>query len=217
MRSSDCPRYSSRWGRDTDGAFAAAMCFRWSGECDPPASTGGLPRHSCWSRSDIEYDNISRRYYRADGFDNCRLSSPLLLSLRGRRRSRLRRPDSRVQNISNLKMLIPVPANSIFVSTSISGGSVPGGAPSVALVGSNVVLTVPAPINGGTSFTPPAVTINVTANAPGTITSKYAGTSYSSHGMTMTTRVTVPIIGGTNVATSCYPNPSPTLTTTNVT
>jgi dehydratase len=122
-----------------------------------------------------------------------------------------------VQNISNLKMLIPVPANSTFVSTSISGGSVPGGAPSVALVGSNVVLTVPGPINGGTSFTPPAVTINVTANAPGTITSKYAGTSYSSPGMTMTTRVTVPIIGGTNVATSCYPNPSPTLTTTNVT
>ena len=119
-----------------------------------------------------------------------------------------------VQNISNLKMLIPVPANSTFVSTSTSGGTVSG---SAALVGSNVVLTVPGPINGGTSFTPPAVTINVTATAPGTITSKYAGTSYSSPGMTMTTRVTVPIVGGVNVATSCYPDPSPTLTTTNVT
>ena len=119
-----------------------------------------------------------------------------------------------VQNISNLKMTIPVPANSTFVSTSTSGGDVSG---SAALVGSNVVLTIPGPISGGSDFTPPAVTINVTADAPGTITSKYAGTSYSSPGMTMTTRVTVPIIGGVNVATSCYPNPSPTLTTTNVT
>ncbi|WP_141867315.1 hypothetical protein [Arthrobacter sp. SLBN-53] len=107
-------------------------------------------------------------------------------------------------------MIIPVPANSTFVSTSTSGGTVSG---SAALVGSNVVLTVPGPISGGSSFTPPAVTINVTANAPGTITSKYAGTSYSSPGMTMTTRVSP----GINVATSCYPNPSPTLTTTNVT
>ncbi|AMO07952.1 hypothetical protein DXK33_24160 [Mycolicibacterium neoaurum] len=115
-----------------------------------------------------------------------------------------------VTNISNLKMIIPVPANSTFVSTSTSGGTVSG---SAALVGSDVVLTVPGPISGGSSFTPPAVTINVTANAPGTITSKYAGTSYSSPGMTMTTRVSP----GINVATSCYPNPSPTLTTTNVT
>lgn len=115
-----------------------------------------------------------------------------------------------VTNISNLKMTIPVPANSTFVSTSASGGTVAG---SAALVGSDVVLTVPGPIAGGSSFTPPAVTINVTANAPGTITSKYAGTSYSSPGMTMTTRVSP----GINVATSCYPNPSPTLTTTSVT
>ncbi|MGU3654002.1 hypothetical protein [Mycolicibacterium sp. A43C] len=113
-------------------------------------------------------------------------------------------------NISNLKMIIPVPANSTFVSTSTSGGTVSG---SAALVGSNVVLTIPGPISGGSSFTPPAVTINVTANTPGTITSKYAGTSYASPGMTMTTRVAPAI----NVATSCYPSPSPTLTTTNVT
>lgn len=115
-----------------------------------------------------------------------------------------------VTSISNLKMLIPVPANSTYVSTSTSGGTVSG---SAALVGSNVVLTVPGPISGGSSFTPPAVTVNVTATAPGSITSKYAGTSYTDPGMTMTT--TVAAVG--NVATSCYPNPSPTLTTTTVT
>ncbi|MFL0240162.1 hypothetical protein [Mycobacterium sp. SMC-17] len=107
-------------------------------------------------------------------------------------------------------MLIPVPANSTYVSSSASGGSVPG---TTALVGSNVELTVPGPIAGGATYTPPVVTINVTANAPGSITSKYAGTSYASPGMTMTTTVT----GLGNIATACYPNPSPTLTTTTVT
>jgi dehydratase len=115
-----------------------------------------------------------------------------------------------VNNISNLKMTIPTPANSTVVSATASGGTVAG---TVATSGGNVVLTVPGPIAGGTSFTPPAVTVNVTAGAAGTpITSKYAGTSYTSPGMTMTTNVS--FVG--NVATSCYPNPSPTLTTTAV-
>lgn len=115
-----------------------------------------------------------------------------------------------VTSISNLKMIFPTPANSTLVSATASGGSVAG---TVTTSGGNVVLTVPGPIAGGTSFTPPAVTINVTAGTPGTpITSKYAGTSYTNPGMTMTTNVQW--VGG--VATACYPNPSPTLTTTTV-
>ncbi len=115
-----------------------------------------------------------------------------------------------VNNISNLKMTIPTPANSTLVSADVSGGTVDG---TVSTSGGNVVLTVPGPIDGGTSFTPPAVTINVTAGAAGTpITSKYAGTSYTDPGMTMTTNVA--LVG--NVATSCFPDPSPTLTTTTV-
>ncbi|MET8427588.1 hypothetical protein [Nocardia sp. NPDC004860] len=115
-----------------------------------------------------------------------------------------------VNNISNLKMIFPTPANSTLVSATASGGSVAG---TVTTSGGNVVLTVPGPIAGGSSFTPPAVTINVTAGTPGTpITSKYAGTSYANPGMTMTTNVQW--VG--NVATACYPNPSPTLTTTAV-
>lgn len=116
----------------------------------------------------------------------------------------------RVTSIRNLKMLIPVPADSTFVSASASGGTVSG---STDLVGSNVVLTVPGPINGGSTFTPPAVTMNVTATTPGSVTSKYAGTSYADPGMTMTT--TVSPVG--NVATACYPEDSPALTTTTVT
>ncbi|MGY4710390.1 hypothetical protein ACXDF8_12665 [Mycolicibacterium sp. CBM1] len=115
-----------------------------------------------------------------------------------------------INNVNNMKMLIPVPANSTYVSSSASGGTYPG---STSLVSGNVVLSIPGPIPGGTTYTPPSVTINVTATAPGTVTSKYAGTSYSNPGMTFNTNL--PILG--NVATSCYPNPSPTLTTTTVT
>ena len=114
-----------------------------------------------------------------------------------------------VNNINTMKMLIPVPANSSYVSASTSGGTVSG---SATLVGSNVVLTIPGPITGGSSFTPPAVTINVTANAVGSITSKYAGTSYTDPGMTFTTNTSIG-----NVATACFASPNPTLTTTTVT
>ncbi|MGB3483407.1 MAG: hypothetical protein WBB07_14480 [Mycobacterium sp.] len=115
-----------------------------------------------------------------------------------------------INNVNTMKMLIPIPANSTYVSSSASGGTYPG---STALVSGNVVLTIPGPIPGGTTYIPPAVTINVTATAPGSITSKYAGTSYANPGMTFNTNI--PILG--NIATSCYPNPSPTLTTTTVT
>ncbi|MBP2192248.1 hypothetical protein [Nocardia goodfellowii] len=115
-----------------------------------------------------------------------------------------------VTNISNLKTTFPAPTNSTLVSATASGGTVAG---TVAITGGNVVLTVPGPIPGGTTFTPPAVTINVTAGAAGTpITTKYAGTSHANPGMTMTTKVA--IVG--NVATACFPDPSPTLTTTAV-
>jgi dehydratase len=117
----------------------------------------------------------------------------------------------RVVNISNMKMLIPVPANSTHVSSSASGGGLYPG--STALVGSNVVLTVPGPIPGGATYTPPQVTINVTATAPGSVTSKYAGTGYSNPGMTFTTRVDPPLFPPSDVPTAGYPDPSsPTLT-----
>lgn len=123
-------------------------------------------------------------------------------------------PGFSVVSISNMKMIIPVPPNSTFVSASASGGTFSG---TTALVGSNVVLTVPGPIPGGSSYTPPAVTINVTANAPGSIASKYAGSSYADPGMTFTTTLKPPLGSNFDTATACYPNPSPTLTTTTVT
>ncbi|BBY62050.1 hypothetical protein MHEL_02930 [Mycolicibacterium helvum] len=117
-----------------------------------------------------------------------------------------------ITNINSMKMLIPVPANSTYVSSSASGGGSYPGTTSYNSTTGNVELDIPGPIPGGTTYTPPSVTINVTATAPGSITSKYAGTSYSNPGMTFNTKIL-----GANIATSCYPNPSPTLTTTTVT
>lgn len=118
-----------------------------------------------------------------------------------------------VNYIKDLKMTFPTPANSTLVSATASGGTVAG---TVSTSGGNVVLTVPGQINSRTYFMPPAVTINVIAGTAGTpITSKYAGTSYTDPGMTMTTNMS--ISGGSyNFATSCYPNPPLTLTTTTV-
>jgi len=119
-----------------------------------------------------------------------------------------------VNNIHDMQMTIEV-SNATIDSASASGGTVSG---TTAVVGNTVVLSVPASITGGTMYTPPAVTINVTAGAvPGPITSKYAGTSYSSPGMTFTTNLTVPLVGTSDATTSCYPNPSPTLTSTTIT
>ncbi|MBU3067166.1 hypothetical protein KO481_37310 [Nocardia sp. NEAU-G5] len=98
-------------------------------------------------------------------------------------------------------------------SVTASGGSVAGTA---AVSGGNVVLTVPGPISGGTTYTPPTEAIQTTAGASGkTMTVQYAGTSFSNPGMTLTVNVQTPF-GAQNVATVCYPNPNSALTSTTI-
>ncbi|MFD5824857.1 cyclase [Lentzea sp. NPDC060358] len=120
-----------------------------------------------------------------------------------------------VREIKGLALRLPVPANSSFKSASLSGGAGLGGTPTIALQGSDVVLSVPGPIKGGAKFELPTVTINLTAGGSGTITTKLGGTSYDAPGLTFTAVVTVigiPI----NAAAKGYPDPSPVLTTTTI-
>ncbi|MFD5427690.1 cyclase [Streptomyces sp. NPDC127084] len=122
-----------------------------------------------------------------------------------------------VKNISNIKLSMPVPANSTLVGQSLSGGSGLGsGTPSVSASGGTVTMTVPGPINGGATFTLPTVNLDLKAGAAGSsITTQLAGSSYSSPGLTFTAKV--PIIFVTvNVPTACYPSPNPVLSTTAV-
>ncbi|MGF6886452.1 dehydratase [Nocardia sp. GAS34] len=117
-----------------------------------------------------------------------------------------------VNNVSNIVMTATV-TNGTANSVTASGGSVAGTA---AVSGGNVVLTVPGPISGGTTYTPPAEAIQTTAGASGkTMTVQYAGTSFSSPGMTLTVNVQTPF-GAQNVATVCYPNPNSALTSTTI-
>ncbi|MEU2156194.1 cyclase [Streptomyces sp. NPDC019396] len=122
-----------------------------------------------------------------------------------------------VKNINNIKLSMPVPANSTLTGQSLSGGSGLGsGTPSVAVSGGAVTMTVPGPINGGATFTLPTVNLDLQAGAAGTsITTQLAGTSYASPGLTFTAKVPVVFVT-INVPTSCYPAPNPVLSTTTV-
>lgn len=117
-----------------------------------------------------------------------------------------------VNNVSNIVMTTNV-ANGTVTSATASGGSVSG---TVSSTSSTVKLTVPGPISGGTTYTPPAENVSVTAGASGkTLTTEYAGTSYANPGMTLTVNVQTPF-GPANVATACYPNPNAVLTSTTI-
>jgi dehydratase len=121
-----------------------------------------------------------------------------------------------VNNLRNLTLSVPVPAGATYQSATLTGGSNLGtGIPSVAQSGNVVTVTVPGPLAGGSTFQLPALHLTlVAAGAAGTtIDTRLAGTSYTDPGMTFTANVQAgpfPV----NVPTSCYANPSPTLTST---
>jgi dehydratase len=118
-----------------------------------------------------------------------------------------------LDGISNIVMTIAAPTNSTLVSASGFGGSVGG---NVGASNGVVTLTVPGPIAGGTTYTPPAESINVTAGSAGkAIQTRYAGTSYSRPGMTLTINLQGPV-GPVSIPTVCYASPNPTLTSTTI-
>ncbi|KAA2266088.1 cyclase [Solihabitans fulvus] len=121
-----------------------------------------------------------------------------------------------VNNIRGLSLSLPVPANSTYVSASLSGGSGLGSAaPSVSLQSGNIVLKVPGPIAGGAHFQLPAVSIHLTAGTSGTIATKLGGTSYDNPGLSFTANVHV-LFFNVDAPSAGYPSPNPVLTTTTI-
>jgi dehydratase len=123
-----------------------------------------------------------------------------------------------ITNIRNLVLKAPVPANSTVTSVKLTGGTGIGDAPPTVAVADGVItMTVPGPIPGGSTFQMPA--LNATAVAGNTvdakIETKLSGTSYSDPGLTFIANVQVLNIN-LDVPTSCFPNPSPTFTTTTI-
>jgi dehydratase len=124
----------------------------------------------------------------------------------------------KITNLKNLKLKVPVPQGATFQSATLTGGSNLGtGIPSVAQADNVVTVTVPGPLAGGSTFQLPALHLTLTATgAAGTaIDTKLAGSSYTDPGMTFGATVQAgpfPI----DVPTTCFANPSPTLTSTTI-
>ncbi len=120
-----------------------------------------------------------------------------------------------IREINTVALKLPVPANSTFVSASLSGGSGLGSTPpTVAKVGNDVVLSVKGPLKGGAAFELPTVTVNLTAGSSGTIETKLGGTSYDAPGLTF--NAVVVVIFPITAPAKAYPDPSPVLTSTTI-
>ena len=120
-----------------------------------------------------------------------------------------------VKRVTNMALKVPIPANSTYVSSSLSGGSANVGTTSISVSGGVATITASGPMAGGATFELPTVTANLTAGASGTIETKLYGTSYTNPGLTFTA-VVGSIFGDINVPTKCYPNPNPVITTTTI-
>lgn len=122
-----------------------------------------------------------------------------------------------VTKLQNLALKVPVPAGSTFGSVTLTGGSNLGGTPTASQDGDVVTVNIPGPIAGGATFQLPALHLTLTAAgaAGSAIETRLSGTSYDSPGLTFTATVSVGIFP-IDVPTSCFPNPSPTLTTTTI-
>ncbi|MEV4317913.1 cyclase [Actinocrispum sp. NPDC049592] len=120
-----------------------------------------------------------------------------------------------IREINTVALKLPVPANSTFVSASLSGGSGLGSTPpTVSKVGNDVVLSVKGPLKGGAAFELPTVTVNLTAGSSGTIQTKLGGTSYDAPGLTF--NAVVVVIFPITAPAKAYPDPSPVLTSTTI-
>ncbi|MFJ1767174.1 cyclase [Amycolatopsis sp. NPDC088138] len=121
----------------------------------------------------------------------------------------------KLKQVKNFALKLPVPANSTYVSSALSGGSGLGsGTPTISVSGGVATLSFAGPIAGGAAFELPTITFHLKAGTSGTIQTKLAGTSYSDPGLTFTSVVNQ--IFDISAPTACFPNPSPIFTTTTI-
>ncbi|MDQ1520233.1 MAG: large repetitive protein, partial [Actinomycetota bacterium] len=124
-----------------------------------------------------------------------------------------------LNNIHDLHLRLPIPANSTLQSSSFTPGFGYGnGAVTLTQSGNNLVLYVQGPIPANQQWKLP--TINMTLKATGSqlsnIQAHFGGTSYSDPGLDFIANANLPApISSTNdLPTACYPSSSPALSTT---
>ncbi|MEV6561644.1 hypothetical protein AB0M22_38405 [Nocardia sp. NPDC051756] len=116
----------------------------------------------------------------------------------------------KINYVRDLKLVAPFPTNSTYVSSSLSGGTVRA---TIDTSGGNAAIKVTDRLPGGSTFTLPALAVNVKAGNSGSITTTLAGTSYANPGLTMVVNAQAGPFA-VNVPVSCYPSPAPIFTTT---
>lgn len=119
-----------------------------------------------------------------------------------------------VRRVQTLALKIPIPANSTYVSATLTGGSNVG-TTGITVSGGIATLTASGPMNGGATFELPTITVRLQAAQSGSIQTRLHGTGYSDPGLTFTA-VVASFLGNINVPTRCYPNPNPVITTTTI-
>jgi dehydratase len=123
-----------------------------------------------------------------------------------------------VNELKDLTLQIPVPANSTYQAATLTGGSNLGtGTPTVDEADNVVTVTVPGPLAGGSTVTLPVLHLTLVASgaAGTTIETHLAGTSYIDPGLRFTANVKVSFFT-VDVPTSCFANPAPTFTSTTI-
>jgi dehydratase len=121
-----------------------------------------------------------------------------------------------LQEVRDLALRIPVPANTSYVSAKLSGGSGLNSTPTVQLDSAEVVIRVPGPIPGGANYELPTLAVRLKSGRRGTtVETKLKGTSYDNPGLTLQAKIKWKFLT-TTAPVACYPNPNPALTTTSI-
>jgi dehydratase len=122
----------------------------------------------------------------------------------------------KLKEVRDLTLRVPIPANSSYVSSALTGGTGLNSTPTVQLEGNVVVIKVAGPIPGGANFQLPTLSIRLKSGRPGTtIETKLKGTSYDDPGLTFQSKIKWKFIT-TTAPVACYPNPNPPLTQTTI-
>ncbi|WP_432888499.1 hypothetical protein ACQPYH_07775 [Kribbella sp. CA-245084] len=122
----------------------------------------------------------------------------------------------KLQEVRDLALRIPIPANTSYVSAQLTGGSGLNSTPSVQLDGNTAVVKVAGPIPGGASYQLPTLSVRLKSGRKGTtIETKLKGTSYDDPGLTLQAKIKWKFLS-TTAPVACYPDPNPALTRTRV-
>jgi dehydratase len=122
----------------------------------------------------------------------------------------------KLQEVRDLSLRIPIPANSSYVSARLIGGSGLNSTPTVSLDGAVAVIKVPGPIPGGANYELPTLSVRLKSGRRGTtIETKLKGTSYDDPGLTFQAKIKWKFVTIT-APVACYPDPNPALTRTTI-